>query len=38
MRHIFLGYACNNACVFCAQGSLRDKEASPPDEIGRAHV
>ena len=31
MHHIFLGYACNNACVFCAQGSLRDKEQSPPD-------
>ena len=31
MHHIFLGYACNNACVFCAQGSLRDKEEGPPD-------
>ena len=31
MRKIFLGFACNNACVFCAQGSLRDKEEGPPD-------
>ncbi|MEP7120344.1 MAG: radical SAM protein [Byssovorax sp.] len=31
MRQIFLGFACNNACVFCAQGSLRDKEEGPPD-------
>ena len=31
MRNIFLGFACNNACVFCAQGSLRDKEEGPPD-------
>ncbi len=31
MHRIFLGFACNNACVFCAQGSLRDKEEGPPD-------
>lgn len=31
MHHIFLGFACNNACVFCAQGSLRDQEEGPPD-------
>ena len=35
MRHIFLGYACNNACVFCAQGSLRDKEEGPPDVVAQ---
>jgi MoaA/NifB/PqqE/SkfB family radical SAM enzyme len=28
---VFLGFACNNACVFCAQGSLREAEAGPPD-------
>jgi MoaA/NifB/PqqE/SkfB family radical SAM enzyme len=31
VRQIFLGFACNNACVFCAQGSLRDREEGPPD-------
>jgi MoaA/NifB/PqqE/SkfB family radical SAM enzyme len=31
VHQIFLGFACNNACVFCAQGSLRDKEEGPPD-------
>jgi MoaA/NifB/PqqE/SkfB family radical SAM enzyme len=31
MKTVFLGFACNNACVFCAQGALRDTEAGPPD-------
>lgn len=31
MKTVFLGFACNNACVFCAQGALRDKEEGPPD-------
>ena len=31
MKTVFLGFACNNACVFCAQGALREKEAGPPD-------
>jgi MoaA/NifB/PqqE/SkfB family radical SAM enzyme len=29
MRLVALGFSCNNACVFCAQGELR---ASEPDE------
>jgi MoaA/NifB/PqqE/SkfB family radical SAM enzyme len=29
--YIFLGFACNNACVFCAQGAMRDREEGPPD-------
>lgn len=31
MHIVFLGFACNNACVFCAQGALRDQEEGPPD-------
>ncbi len=31
MKIVFLGFACNNACVFCAQGALREKETGPPD-------
>jgi MoaA/NifB/PqqE/SkfB family radical SAM enzyme len=31
VRIVFLGFACNNACVFCAQGALRDAEEGPPD-------
>lgn len=31
MRIVFLGFACNNACVFCAQGALREAEEGPPD-------
>lgn len=31
MKIVFLGFACNNACVFCAQGALRKKETGPPD-------
>ena len=27
MRVIAVGFACNNACVFCAQGDLRDTSA-----------
>jgi MoaA/NifB/PqqE/SkfB family radical SAM enzyme len=26
MRAIFVGFACNNACVFCAQGGMRGTE------------
>jgi MoaA/NifB/PqqE/SkfB family radical SAM enzyme len=30
MKHIAVGFGCDNACVFCAQGSLRTT-APPPD-------
>lgn len=37
MRVILLGFACNNACVFCAQGDLRAaRPAAPEDEVHRA--
>lgn len=29
MRLIALGFACNNACIFCAQGELRAARPSP---------
>ncbi len=29
MRTIRVGFACDNACVFCAQGSLRDARPEP---------
>jgi MoaA/NifB/PqqE/SkfB family radical SAM enzyme len=32
MRRILVGFACNNACVFCAQGDLR--RAPAPDDAG----
>jgi MoaA/NifB/PqqE/SkfB family radical SAM enzyme len=35
VKIVFLGFACNNACVFCAQGSLREKEEGPPDAIAQ---
>lgn len=35
MHVVFLGFACNNACVFCAQGALRDQEEGPPDVAAR---
>jgi MoaA/NifB/PqqE/SkfB family radical SAM enzyme len=31
MRLIALGAACNNACVFCAQGDMRALAFAPPD-------
>jgi MoaA/NifB/PqqE/SkfB family radical SAM enzyme len=31
MRVITVGFACNNACVFCAQGGLRARAASQRD-------
>lgn len=33
MRLIALSAACNNACVFCAQGALRDQVEGPPDAL-----
>jgi MoaA/NifB/PqqE/SkfB family radical SAM enzyme len=30
MRAIVVGFTCNNACVFCAQGDLRDTTAPSP--------
>ena len=27
MRVVALGFACNNACIFCAQGDLRSRGA-----------
>jgi len=32
MLVVHLGYACNNACVFCAQGQLRAGRAAPAEE------
>src|SRR5262245_8508013 len=29
MRLVAFGYRCNNACIFCAQGALRDGEVAP---------
>src|SRR6185369_7324063 len=31
MRVVTLGFGCNNACVFCAQGQLRAGEPAPED-------
>jgi MoaA/NifB/PqqE/SkfB family radical SAM enzyme len=37
MRAIHVGFACNNACVFCAQGALRGaRPAASEDEVARA--
>jgi MoaA/NifB/PqqE/SkfB family radical SAM enzyme len=37
MRRILVGFACNNACVFCAQGDLRaSRPATPEIEVERA--
>lgn len=32
MLVVHLGYACNNACVFCAQGQLRARGAAPAED------
>ena len=32
MRSVTLSFACNNACIFCAQGGLREARPSPPIE------
>lgn len=32
MRSVTLSFACNNACIFCAQGGLRDARPSLPSE------
>lgn len=32
MRSVALSFACNNACVFCAQGGLRDAASTDPAE------
>jgi len=32
MRVIHVGFACNNACAFCAQGALRAERPAAPDE------
>lgn len=34
MRVLELGFSCNNACIFCAQGELRSSEAGRT-EVGR---
>ncbi len=37
MRNITVGFACNNACAFCAQGAARrTRPAASEGEIGRA--
>ncbi len=36
MRLIFLGFECNNHCVFCSQGSLGAASAAPPAKPGAA--
>lgn len=38
MRLVRLGYACNNACLFCAQGDLRARQPSFDDEAIRAQL
>jgi MoaA/NifB/PqqE/SkfB family radical SAM enzyme len=35
MRAISVGFACNNACVFCAQGALRAAGGPAPDVEGQ---
>lgn len=36
MRSISVGFSCNNACVFCAQGNLRNtKPRVPAEEVER---
>lgn len=35
MRAITVGFACNNACVFCAQGALRAGSGAPTDVTAR---
>ena len=30
IRLVSLGFGCNNACIFCAQGGLRALPAEPP--------
>lgn len=33
MHRIELGYRCNNACVFCGQGRLRELDPPPVDQL-----
>jgi MoaA/NifB/PqqE/SkfB family radical SAM enzyme len=35
---LFVGYRCVNACVFCAQGALRDAAPERPDAALRAEL
>lgn len=38
MRLVRLGYSCNNACVFCAQGNLRVSKPASSDVAIRAEL
>lgn len=38
LRLVRLGYACNNACLFCAQGDLRAREPTFDDGAIRAQL
>ena len=38
LRILQLGYACNNACTFCAQGDLRAREPVRDDALVRADL
>jgi pyruvate-formate lyase-activating enzyme len=33
MRPVALGFSCNNACIFCAQGELRASDAAQDPEL-----
>jgi MoaA/NifB/PqqE/SkfB family radical SAM enzyme len=36
VHHIFVGFACNNRCAFCAQGDLRSRV--PPGDFAEADL
>lgn len=38
MRLVTLGFACNNACIFCAQGELRGEVAWDPEAALNAAI
>jgi MoaA/NifB/PqqE/SkfB family radical SAM enzyme len=37
-KRVFVGFACDNACVFCAQGSMREHAPSPDVEAQIAAI
>lgn len=38
MLSVSLGYRCNNACAFCAQGSLRERVGDPEEAAVAAAI
>jgi MoaA/NifB/PqqE/SkfB family radical SAM enzyme len=38
MRRIALGFTCNNACIFCAQGELRSRPEDPSRGLVGARI